>query len=406
MGMRTDGKLETLRKMRAAMAAEDGVPDEFGLSEAPLPESPVMEMDPLYITGRVPPDSKLTPEQMDVVTKFAAERAKPMEAPSEFSDGPSRLSDEERARRELAQARRKSSSDEGWAMIQQGGREIGDAISGNKSDTWLYDTLSKQAKTPVTQMEADQEKRAKLSSEKSKRSAAVRQFVLEQQAKKDEGAAKLLEENRRRGEDRSYKLGDEAEEREWKERQAHLNRASAERAASNSAGTKAAEKESQLEVPGYTRAPGAPGIKPEEAGGLRDLVAAEQEMGTAMDSMSGAKKATGREFLPGPDKDTQSGSQASMLLALKGLAKTGALDEQTERVARGLIPGPSDGPEAAEAKLKQLRSLVESKMGGYAKSRGYEKQDRSEPQGGGGLPPEKKARLEELRRKKAAGELR
>jgi hypothetical protein len=133
-----------------------------------------------------------------------------------------------------------------------------------------------------------------------------------------------------------------------------------------------------LGVPGYTRPPGAPAIKKEEAESMRAMIAAQQGMESPITAMEEAKKNTGREYAlgglgKGEDYAAQAGPYSQMVLNVKDLAKSGALDEQSERVAQGMIPTPEDSPDAATEKIKNLRAYVKSKVDAKAASLGYQK---------------------------------
>lgn len=142
-----------------------------------------------------------------------------------------------------------------------------------------------------------------------------------------------------------------------------------------------------LAVPGFTRPEGSPGIKVEEAKGMRELVAADGAAKNAIARMREAKEDTGREFWPGADKDTQEGVGAELILGIKELGHTGALDVQSERIARSMVPGPSEGAAASKAKLNQLENYLNARVNSRAGSLGYKKD--APPAERAGMPVER-----------------
>lgn len=136
-----------------------------------------------------------------------------------------------------------------------------------------------------------------------------------------------------------------------------------------------------LQVPGFTRPDGAPDIKVEEAVKMRDATAARGTMQKLAGDLLSAKDKTGREFsIPflgigqGPDHAAQAGPYAGMVLGLKEMAATGALDAQSERIAQGMIPTPEDSAATAREKIKALNSFLDARIGSKAQSLGYQAQ--------------------------------
>lgn len=80
----------------------------------------------------------------------------------------------------------------------------------------------------------------------------------------------------------------------------------------------------------------------------------------------------GRSLFPGTDEKASAGAQATnLLLGLKALGKTGALDEGTINVATKLIPTEYDSAGQAERKLDQFQKFVDAEVSSKARSLGY-----------------------------------
>ncbi len=407
MDKRLDGRIETLRRMRAAMEAKrvtgefgepefvDGPPPitgEFG--EITLADEPgVMEMDPLYIEGRVPKDpsmgvgepqilsrtakpqiselqvgepeilsrkpmpeapspSKLTPEQVEVVNKFASERAKPMESAPKFTDIP-QVSSEDRSRRMLEQARRQSSNDEGMAMIQQGGREIGDAIAGNKSDKWLYNTLSEQAQRPLAQLESDQAKSAAAATAKAKREQDVKEYVLKQMGF-DRDAANLKADNERA--DKTFGLSESnaaesARHNRATEATSAADAASRAKKFKNTGGYgKKGEGVPDGSVPGLRFAPGSEPTK-DDAKKMKASMASAGRMKRYVSELRELHKTHGTEYGGAVGNRMQQLSEAIKLEG-KNISELGALSGPDMEIMNRLTGGTGGDPGGFWANVK------------------------------------------------------
>jgi hypothetical protein len=174
-------------------------------------------------------------------------------------------------------------------------------------------------------------------------------------------------------------------------------------------------KASLLNAPGYSR-DGNIGIRDVEASEFREGIAASKDMLNSVDTLGAMKDANGVEILPtwlGGDKAPMEAEKSRQLLALKAMAKTGVLDAQTERVAATLIPEPSDSASTARAKSDAMKRLVNERLSAKAGSMGYvpdaprqQMGGQPFPAAGGGFDDSKRARLQELRAKRAAGQLK
>lgn len=116
---------------------------------------------------------------------------------------------------------------------------------------------------------------------------------------------------------------------------------------------------------------GEAGVGKTEIKDLRETVRAHTSMNHYIDEMTTAKK-SGREFWPwgNQDKVAQQAAATKLILGVKGLAKTGALDEQTERVAMGFVPATGDSEETAKTKLKALRDYIDTEVNAHSGSLG------------------------------------
>jgi hypothetical protein len=94
-------------------------------------------------------------------------------------------------------------------------------------------------------------------------------------------------------------------------------------------------------------------------------------------------------------QQTAQGGVAAMAPALKQIfrvAGEGTFTDRDQALLMDMVPTRADRPEAAKAKIQNIDNIVRAKLG-------------KPPVGGGssGMDPARKARLEELRRKKAEG---
>jgi hypothetical protein len=287
---------------------------------------------------------------------------------------------------DLKDAQRRSNLAELNANLGEAGATIGAAIGRTKPDLSFYDRLRSGARQPVVDAE--------------KRSAEVRAYVTAKRAGDQKFAQdatqnelereKLALDGRRLDEAGKPKPTTPLQD-QLTQSEIDKNRAEAEKAHRKAQGGAGGDP---LGVPGFTRAPGAPAIKKEEAEAMRTLIAAQQSMEAPISAMEAAKANTGSEsdlglgrYGRGADYADQAGPYSQMVLGVKNMAKSGALDEQSERIAQGMIPTPEDSPAAAAAKIKSLRSYIQSQVDAKASSLGYSRGGASPSRGTAGGSP-------------------
>lgn len=117
---------------------------------------------------------------------------------------------------------------------------------------------------------------------------------------------------------------------------------------------------------------GVPLIKvtPKEIQDLNDTQIAKNSLVSLVDNMIGSIDKYGTQVLYGTEAGTRSGAKTNLLLAMKNLEKTGALDKGTIDVLSGTIPESKFfATEAAQkAALQQLRDTVVNKTDEYINS--------------------------------------
>ena len=111
-------------------------------------------------------------------------------------------------------------------------------------------------------------------------------------------------------------------------------------------------------------------VTPKEIQDLNDTQIAKNSLVSLVDNMIGSIDKYGTQVLFGKEAGTRSGAKTNLLLAMKNLEKTGALDKGTIDVLSGTIPESEFfATEAAQkAALQQLRDTVVNKTDEYINS--------------------------------------
>lgn len=111
-------------------------------------------------------------------------------------------------------------------------------------------------------------------------------------------------------------------------------------------------------------------VTPKEIQDLNDTQIAKNSLVSLVDSMITSIDKYGTQVLFGTEAGTRSGAKTNLLLAMKNLEKTGALDKGTIDVLTGTIPDSKFfATEAAQkAALKQLKNTVVNKTDEYINS--------------------------------------
>ncbi len=354
-----------------------------------------MTMGDVAEVARVPREPKITgtmgdvvevgrvPQSLDVVRDVAGARDEQPLFKSSGEPRPVEVSDEEKMRRAMEYAKKQASGDENMANLQAATRNWARERAGLSRDNEFANRAREQALRPVGQLEKDQGlQRSKYEKVKEALLREKEAALRAEQVKADDarGDRQLTEAERHNRVVEATQAADAASRAKKFKNTGGYGKNDKE-------AKKEALRDEELIVPGYNRPDGGPRIKVEEAMAMRDAIEAQDAINGLADQMYEAKlgpNGTGREFLPGADKDAQEGIASGMLFGLKNLAKTGVLDAQTERIARSFIPQPSDGKAAAETKLKQFKSYVAGMVSAKAKARGYVKdaEESAAPSGG------------------------
>jgi len=111
-------------------------------------------------------------------------------------------------------------------------------------------------------------------------------------------------------------------------------------------------------------------VTPKEIQDLNDTQIAKNSLVSLVDNMINSIDKYGTQVLFGAEAGTRSGAKTNLLLAMKNLEKTGALDKGTIDVLSGTIPESEFfATEAAQkAALQQLRNTVVNKTDEYINS--------------------------------------
>ncbi len=356
--------------------------------------------------GPLPEIPGVHPEVVRYASKFAADRSEPK---------PQGLSDAQKVEAAMKAAEEMAGRNRGFSMLQRAGAKAGAAFTDGKVDEKFFDDLDKQADRPIL---SEKEKIARAIAEAERIAKGEdRTYKREQAVATSRGAqaaakAKLEEELRRRGEDRENKLGDEESKRKWEGGEHAKDRISRERAAKLGAGAKADESLNR-DVEGLSkRMENVPAMK-NDINTLTEYAKQDDIPGV------GGYEARAPSWAPGiSDEDVKVRQTVKGLVGaiMKEQSGTAASEGEVNRklAELGMGPGATE-PEFREG-LKRLtenaRGAMRAKEAGYRPAAVEEARRRGMatsadlPSGGGGLSPDKKARLEELRRKRDAGELR
>jgi hypothetical protein len=108
-------------------------------------------------------------------------------------------------------------------------------------------------------------------------------------------------------------------------------------------------------------------VTPKEIQDLNDTQIAKNSLVSLVDGMISSIDKNGTQVLFGAEAGTRSGAKTNLLLAMKNLEKTGALDKGTIDVLTGTIPDSKFfATEAAQkAALQQLKDTVNGKVDEY-----------------------------------------
>lgn len=111
-------------------------------------------------------------------------------------------------------------------------------------------------------------------------------------------------------------------------------------------------------------------VTPKEIQDLNDTQIAKNSLVSLVDNMINSIEKYGTQVLFGEEAGTRSGAKTNLLLAMKNLEKTGALDKGTIDVLSGTIPDSEffATESAQKAALQQLKDTIVNKTDEYINS--------------------------------------